>query len=217
MASELHHNNKATQFLDTSLFDVSILVATTLLTHIKKVKKTYNCQNEQRQSPRSVEAIYEKLGPIFDVHIGWGIHPLSNWIVNTVICCPEFAIEYPTSHNEQLKIAKGFEEVSGAAFKCWAGAINGMLIWIHKHSPHCCQQATCQDGKLLCGRRNRFGFNLKTVAGVDGRCHDISIMYPANVSDCLAFEGMKRYTRLEEGMLQDNSWLSGDNACVNTR
>ncbi len=48
--------------------------------------------------------------------------------MNVVNPCPEFAIEYLTSHKKLLEIAKGFEEISGAGCKCCAGAIDGMLI-----------------------------------------------------------------------------------------
>ena len=142
---------------------------------------------------------------------------VSVWrIVNAVNHCPHFDIEYPASHSKQLEIAKGFENVSGAGFKVCAGAIDGMLIWIHKPSATCCRQARCQDGKFLCGRKNKFGLNLQAVADVNGRFLDVSIMYPASTSDCLAFEGMKLYSRLEEGILHENLCLFGDNAYVNS-
>ena len=107
--------------------------------------------------------------------------------IDAANCCPQFAIEYPASYNEQQSIAKGFEEVSGVDFKMCAGAIDGILIWIHKPSAACCKEAKCSDGKFLCGRKNKFGLNLQAVAGVDGCFLDISIMYPASTSDCLAW------------------------------
>ena len=106
---------------------------------------------------------------------------VSVWrIVNAVNQCPCLNIEYPTSHSKQLEIAKGFEKVSGAGFDCCAGAIDGMLIWIHKPSQHCCKEASCQDGKFLCGRKTKFGLNLQAVADVHGRFLDVSIVYPGS-------------------------------------
>ncbi len=70
------NNNKTIRYIgdknDSRLLYAPILVATTLLTHIKENKKTKNCQNEQRQSPkkrrrvcRSVEAIYKEVESIY--------------------------------------------------------------------------------------------------------------------------------------------------------
>ncbi len=94
---------------------------------------------------------------------------------NAVNCCPEFAIEYSTSHNKQLEIEKGFQEISTAGFKCCACAVDAMLIWIHERSTHCCQQATCQEGNSSAAGKE-FGRNLQAVADVDGCFLDTSIM-----------------------------------------
>ena len=136
--------------------------------------------------------------------------------VNAVNQCPEFEIVYPKSHNQQFEIAKGFKKVSGAGFDCCAGAVDGMLIWIHKPSQCCCKEASCQNGKLLCERKNKFGLNLQVVADAYDHFLDVSIVYPGSTSDCLAFEGMDLYTQLEGGILHNNLCLFGDNAYVNS-
>lgn len=160
-------------------------------------------------------------GSPYDIATTYGISVsevfVSVWrVVNAVNQCPEFNIEYPRSHDKQLEIAQAFQKVSGADFDCCAGAIDGMLIWIHKPSQACCREASCQDGKFLCGRKNKFGLNLQAVADVKGRFLDISIVYPGSTSDCLAFEGMDLYNHLENGILHGNLCLFGDNAYVNT-
>ena len=41
-------------------------------------------------------------------------------------------------------------------------------------------------------------------------------MYPGSTSDCLAFEGMALYQRLEEGLLAPGLCLFGNNAYINS-
>jgi DDE superfamily endonuclease len=45
---------------------------------------------------------------------------------------------------------------------------------------------------------------------------DISIIFPGSTSDCLAFEGMSLFQKLEEGLLAPGLCLFGDNAYLNT-
>ena len=142
---------------------------------------------------------------------------VSVWsIVDAINRCTNFDIEYPMTEEKQREIANGFHAVSGAGIKCCAGAIDGMLVWIHKPSRQCCTETSCADGKFLCGRKNKFGLNLQAVADVRGRFLDMSIMYPGSTSDCLAFEGMELYNRLERGGLHSDLCLFGDNAYVNS-
>ena len=160
-------------------------------------------------------------GSSYDIATTFGISVsevfVSAWrIVDAVNRCPTFDIEYPRTEEKQREIAQGFHAVSGAGIKCCAGAIDGMLVWIHKPTRKCCVASSCADGKFLCGRKNKFGLNLQAVADVRGRFLDISIMYPGSTSDCLAFEGMELYNRLERGGLYDDLCLFGDNAYVNT-
>ena len=43
--------------------------------------------------------------------------------------------------------------------------------------------------------------NCQAVCDARGKFLDISIMYPGSTSDCLAFEGMSLYSKLENGVL----------------
>jgi hypothetical protein len=60
---------------------------------------------------------------------------------------------YPTNHEEQRAIAAEFQAVSAADFKCCAGAIDGILIWIHKPTQKGCNAGGCMSGKFFCGRK----------------------------------------------------------------
>ena len=53
-------------------------------------------------------------------------------VVEAVNLLPEFQIEYPKSHTEQMNIARGFEQASAVGFSNCAGAVDGLLIWILK-------------------------------------------------------------------------------------
>ena len=58
--------------------------------------------------------------------------------------------------------------------------------------------------------------NCQAVCDVRGKFLDLSIMYPGSTSDCLAFEGMALYQKLEEGLLAPGLCLFGDNAYINS-
>jgi hypothetical protein len=51
---------------------------------------------------------------------------------------------------------------------------------------------------------------------VRGRILNISMIYPRSTSDCLAFEGMTLFQKLESGILAPGLCLFGDNAYLNT-
>jgi hypothetical protein len=141
----------------------------------------------------------------------------SYWfVVDAINSHPNFKIEYPTDHDAQRQIARGFQNVSSAGFNCCAGAIDGILIWIHKPSKKDCMDVGCSDGKFMCTWKKKFGLNCQAVCDVDGRFLDISIMYPGSTSDCLAFEGMTLCQKLEDGLLAPSLCIFGDNAYLNT-
>jgi hypothetical protein len=136
------------------------------------------------------------------------------YVVDAINSHPKFNIEYPKDHDDQRQIARGFHNVSSAGFRCCAGAIDGILIWIHKPSKKDCMDVGCSDGKFMCSRKKKFGLNCQAVCDVRGRILDISIMYPGSSSDCLAFEGMSLFHQLENGLLAPGLCLFGDNECT---
>jgi hypothetical protein len=137
------------------------------------------------------------------------------YVVDAINRHPKFKIEYPKDHDQQRRIAQGFQNVSRAGFNCCAGAIDGILIWIHKPSKKDCKDVGCDTGKFRCGRKKKYGLNCQAVCDVRGRILDISIMYPGSTSDCLAFEGMSLFRDLEEGLLAPGLCLFGDSAYLN--
>jgi hypothetical protein len=70
--------------------------------------------------------------------------------------------------------------------------------------------------KFMYTQKRKFGLNCHTVCDVQGRILDISIMYPGATSDCLAFEGMSLFLRLENSLLAPGLCIFGDNVYLNT-
>jgi hypothetical protein len=97
-------------------------------------------------------------------------------------------ITYPTDHNEQIRIAYEFKAKSGVGFDVCAGAIDGILIWIHKPTLEEAKSVGIDQQKFFCGRKNKFRLNCRAVCDVRGRFLDISITYGGASSDLLAFE-----------------------------
>jgi hypothetical protein len=56
----------------------------------------------------------------------------------------------------------------------------------------------------------------KAVCDSQGKFLEMSILYPGSTSDCLAFEGICLFTRLEGGLLAPSLSLFGDNAYLNS-
>jgi DDE superfamily endonuclease len=138
------------------------------------------------------------------------------YVVDAINAHAEFQISYPTDHGKQRAIAESFRRKSGASFECCAGAIDGILVWIHKPTEEECAMAGCSSGKFFCGRKHKFGLNCQAVCDSRGKFLEVSIIYPGSTSDCLAFEGMSLFTRLEDGLLAPGLCLFGDNAYLNS-
>ena len=103
-----------------------------------------------------------------------------------------------------------------ARSKCSAGAIDGILIWIRKPSQKNYMDNGCDKCKFYCGRKKKHGLNCQAVCNVKGQILDISILYPGSTSDCLAFESMPLFQKLEEGILEPGLCIFGNNAYLNT-
>ena len=160
-------------------------------------------------------------GSVYDIMTTFGIsHTDANdscwFVVDAINRHPNFTIMYPEDHNTQYSIAEGFCQVSSADIGCCAGAIDGVLIWIHKPSVQDCIMSGCSPGKFVCNRKKKFGLNCQAVCDARGRILDLSIVYPGSTSDCLLFEGMSLFHKLEEGLLAPGLCLFGDNAYINT-
>ena len=161
-------------------------------------------------------------GSPYDIMVKFGVSHTSVFesvwiIVEAVNELPAFKIEYPSDVAKQKKIARGFCSASKVKFDCCAGAIDGILIWMHKPSLKEADGAGVGQKKFLCGRKNKFGLNCQAVCDVRGRILDISITYGGSSSDCLAFEASNLHKRLEDGLLADGLVIFGDNAYLNTK
>ena len=149
--------------------------------------------------------------------IGYADMMLSVWyVVDAINSHPEFKISYPSQHEKQHAIAEGFRNKSGACFECCAGAIDGILVWIHKPTEADCAKAGCSSGNFFCGRKHKFGLNCQAVCDSWGKFLEVSIVYPGSTSDCLAFGGMSLFSQLEGGLLAPGLCLFGDNAYLNS-
>jgi len=138
-------------------------------------------------------------------------------VVDAVNSHADMVIQYPTDHDQQKEIARGFKMKSAPGFDCCAGAVDGILIWMNKPSERNCEEAKCSSGKFFCGRKHKFGLNMQAICDSRGRFLDISIIFPGSTSDCLAFEGSAIFNALENGLLADELCLFGDNAYLNSQ
>lgn len=127
----------------------------------------------------------------------------------------EFDISYPKDHSKQKKIAHGFKQISRVGFDCCAGAIDGMLIWIHKPSSVDCEAMNVGPKKFYCGRKKKFALNLQGVCDSQRRFLDISIRQPGSTSDFLSFQTSSLFHHMEEpSFLSPGLALFGDSAYV---
>ena len=120
---------------------------------------------------------------LYDLMITFGIGHTdasnSIWfVVDAISDHPDFSMHFPTDHEEQHAVAAGFERVSAAGFNCCVGAIDGILIWIHRPSENDCENSKVSSGKFFCGRKHKFGLNCQAVCDARGRFLDISIVFP---------------------------------------
>ena len=85
-------------------------------------------------------------------------------VAHAVNNLPEFRIEYPSSVNEQRKIAADFERVSGVGFNNCAGAIDGVLIWIQKPSLREAKRVGVDQMNFFAVERASLGSTVKPLA-----------------------------------------------------
>ena len=124
--------------------------------------------------------------------------------------------QYPTSHETQKKIAKGFSSKSAAGFTNCAGCIDGMLLWIEKPSEAECRKAGVDSGKFYCGRKGKYGLNLQAICDNRRRFLDVSLRHPASASDYISFATSNVYHKLKRtGFLATGLCIYGDNAYAN--
>ena len=82
-----------------------------------------------------------------------------------------------TMSKQQRAIAESFRRKSAAIFECYAGAIDGILVWIHKPSADECAKAGCSETKFFCGRNHKLRLNCQAV------CNSNFLRYPLFILD----------------------------------
>jgi len=159
-------------------------------------------------------------GTCYDLATSYGVSTSKalesvNLVIDAINTTKELTIQFPTDHQEQLKIAKGFEAKSTPRFSVCVGALDGMLVWMEKPTDKECEEAKCDTKKFHCIRKSKFGLNLQGVCDVKGRYLDVTIGHPGSTSDYLAFVTSKLHAKLETpGFLAPGLVLYGDNAYV---
>ena len=143
---------------------------------------------------------------------------VSFWLVMDAIHkSPQLDIQFPTLHEEQKKVAKEFENKSSIGISCCVGAIDGILIWIHKPSDSDCDMLGFGQTKFFCGRKKKFGLNMQAVCDAKRRFLWVDIRYPGTTSDFFAFDQSSLKDKLEQpGFLHSGLCLFGDAAYANS-
>ena len=159
-------------------------------------------------------------GSPVDIAIVHGVSPSEVYravweVVDAVNACKTLQFEFPSKHAEQMQLASDFERLSRAGFDNCAGAIDGILVWIHKPTDEDCGDIGA--GKFFCGRKKKFGINMQAVCDAQRRFLDVDIRNPGSMSDYLVFMRSDLKHKLETpGYLAAGLALYGDNAYVNT-
>jgi DDE superfamily endonuclease len=139
-------------------------------------------------------------------------------VIDAINVEPNLAIHFPEDHEEQLQLADDFKKKSQAGFSNCMGAIDGILIWIHKPTKADVKLTNCGAAKFFCGRKKKFGLNMQAVCDSKRRFLDVYIGHPGSTSDFLSFQTSPLRHRLDEpNFLHPDVCLYGDNAYVNTQ
>jgi hypothetical protein len=107
-------------------------------------------------------------------------------VVDVINKKPELKITFPDKQ-EQLKIAEGFESMSGAGFDRVIGAIDGILIWIIKPNKSECEKVKCGLKSFFCGRKDKFGLNMQAICDNHLYFTWINICWPGCTADYMAW------------------------------
>jgi hypothetical protein len=142
----------------------------------------------------------------------------SAWrVVHAINHCHVLRIEFPSNHQQQQRLAAGFQESSAAGFDCCVAAIDGMLIWTECPSKRETEKAKIGPKKFYCGRKKKFGLNMMGTVDYMCRFLDVQISHPGSTSDFLAFATSDLKALLERpGFLAPGLVLFGDNAYANS-
>ena len=109
-------------------------------------------------------------------------------VVDAIHMAPELKIVFPETEQEQQELADGFKAKSEIGIPICVGAIDGILIWIHKPSVTDLEGIKFGPSKFFCGHKNKYGVNMQGVCDADKRFLAVDVRYPGSTSDFFAFE-----------------------------
>jgi hypothetical protein len=170
----------------------------------------------------SIAIRYFAGGSPYDIALVHGVsHSVvfkSVWIIVDLINCSDsLKIEFPKMHDSQKEIALGFKNKSAVSFDNCVGAIDGIIIWIHKPSIHDVKIVGVGAKNFYCGRKKKFGINMQACCDHQNRFLDVSICHPGATSDYLSFQTSPLKFLLETpNFLAPGLCIYGDNAYTNT-
>ena len=204
-----------------TFFGLYYLIETGLDTKPSKPKKGTPVNGAILKETRLMMALrFFAGGDKFDIAAMFGVHEnevyRSVWrVVDAIHNCLALDIQYPSDHNQQLAMANEFKDrISKADFDNCAGAIDCMLVWIHRPSE---MDLGCGTSKFMCGRKKKFGINLQAVCDAKRRFADVCAGHPGSASDFGVFKECELRSVLErDGFLAPGLCLYGDCAYVNT-
>ena len=108
-------------------------------------------------------------GAAYDISVMFGMSHSSVFesvdaVVNAINGTAAMDIKFPSDHDEQREIARGFQNKSPVAnIGRYVGCVDGLVIWTHKPTQAECEEAGVDETKLFCGRKHKFGLNLQAV------------------------------------------------------
>lgn len=139
-------------------------------------------------------------------------------VVDAINLTKSLDINFPSSHEEQRKIALEFQRKSKIGLWNCVGAIDGLLIWINKPSKIDLEENIgFGPKKFFCGRKKKYGLTMMGTCDAKGMFLDVEIKFPGATSDFYAFLNSDFRKKLETPQfLDDGLCLYGDNAYVNS-
>ena len=121
------------------------------------------------------------------------------YVVDAVNRTSSMDIKFPTSHEYQKKVARGFKEKSHIGLANCVGAIDGLLVWIHKPNKNDVKNNIGFGPKtFFCGRKKKFGLNMMATCDKRGYFMDVEISFPGSSSDFYAFLNSNSKQKLEQ-------------------
>lgn len=161
-------------------------------------------------------------GDPLDIAVNHGVSDAepteSFWlVVDAVHKSFQLDINFPTSHEAQYELAQEFRSKSTIGITNCVGAIDGILMWIHKPTDQDCDVLGFRQTKFFCGRKKKFGLNMQAVCDARRRFLWVELRYPGSTSDFFAFDQSSLKCQLERaGFLREGLCLFGDAAYANS-